>query len=434
MLALDEARRAIASGKPGEGTTGFAPVKPPPVAPVNGDWPGDEEDEERRRGKWPLIALALLALALGGYAIFKATTKVDQVEIPRVTGLDVDRASARLDRKGFKVATRELRNKKEPGIVLGSDPAAGKSEDKGSTVTLIVSSGREGDRCPRSRASRSRAPPRRWRRSASRSRRRSSRRRPSRRACHTHVATGRDRRAARRPDRAGRLLRPREGRGAARGRTDAVVRSERGRGARLSTSISEEESDKPKGEVLRQSPDGGSSVPEGSTVTLTVSKGRELVEVPDVTDRSSGSARATLQAAGFRVQTKEKETTEPLEDGQVLSQRLPGGSERPKGTTVMIIVGKLKEDEENGGTEVPVPLDDETGSEGDQVGGPCAAPGSAAGDVRVAVLSGGRSSEHEVSLASGSAVRDGLVEGGHEALDIEIARSGDWCFEGSRCR
>ena len=154
-----------------------------------------------------------------------------------------------------------------------------------------------------------------------------------------------------------------------RGRTDAVVRSERGRGRGLSVSISEEESDKPKGEVLRQSPEGGSSVPEGSTVTLTVSKGRKLVEVPDVTDRSSGSARATLQAAGFGVQTKEKETTEPLEDGQVLRSARPAAPS-VKGTTVTIIVGKLKEDEENGGTEVPVPPDEQTGSEGDQVGGP----------------------------------------------------------------
>jgi len=51
--------------------------------------------------------------------------------------------------------------------------------------------------------------------------------------------------------------------------------------------------------------------------------------------------------------------------------------------------------------------------------------------VRVAVLSGGRSSEHDVSLASGSAVRDGLVAGGHEALDVSIALDGRWSFEGS---
>jgi D-alanine-D-alanine ligase len=51
--------------------------------------------------------------------------------------------------------------------------------------------------------------------------------------------------------------------------------------------------------------------------------------------------------------------------------------------------------------------------------------------VRVAVLAGGRSSEHEVSLASAAAVRDGLLEGGHEPLWVEIARDGRWRHEGT---
>jgi D-alanine-D-alanine ligase len=50
--------------------------------------------------------------------------------------------------------------------------------------------------------------------------------------------------------------------------------------------------------------------------------------------------------------------------------------------------------------------------------------------VRVAVLAGGRSSEHEVSLASAAAVRDGLVEAGHDPVWIEIARDGRWLVDG----
>ncbi|MGE5636228.1 MAG: D-alanine--D-alanine ligase family protein [Nocardioidaceae bacterium] len=46
--------------------------------------------------------------------------------------------------------------------------------------------------------------------------------------------------------------------------------------------------------------------------------------------------------------------------------------------------------------------------------------------MRVAVLAGGRSSEHDVSLASAAAVRAGLAEAGHEALDVRIARDGRW--------
>jgi D-alanine-D-alanine ligase len=45
---------------------------------------------------------------------------------------------------------------------------------------------------------------------------------------------------------------------------------------------------------------------------------------------------------------------------------------------------------------------------------------------RVAVLAGGRSSEHEVSLASGASVAQGLRASGHEVIEIEIGRDGVW--------
>jgi D-alanine-D-alanine ligase len=50
--------------------------------------------------------------------------------------------------------------------------------------------------------------------------------------------------------------------------------------------------------------------------------------------------------------------------------------------------------------------------------------------VRVAVLAGGRSSEHEVSLASGASVRAGLAAAGHEVLDVTLGRDGTWTCEG----
>jgi D-alanine-D-alanine ligase len=50
--------------------------------------------------------------------------------------------------------------------------------------------------------------------------------------------------------------------------------------------------------------------------------------------------------------------------------------------------------------------------------------------MRVAVLSGGRSSEHEVSLRSGESVARGLEQAGHEALRVTISRRGEWSFRG----
>jgi D-alanine-D-alanine ligase len=49
---------------------------------------------------------------------------------------------------------------------------------------------------------------------------------------------------------------------------------------------------------------------------------------------------------------------------------------------------------------------------------------------RVAVLSGGRSSEHDVSLASAASVAAGLREAGHEVSLIEVGRDGAWRRDG----
>ena len=48
----------------------------------------------------------------------------------------------------------------------------------------------------------------------------------------------------------------------------------------------------------------------------------------------------------------------------------------------------------------------------------------------VAVLSGGRSSEHDVSAASGAAVRAGLEAAGHEVRAVELERDGTWRADG----
>lgn len=50
--------------------------------------------------------------------------------------------------------------------------------------------------------------------------------------------------------------------------------------------------------------------------------------------------------------------------------------------------------------------------------------------MRVAVLSGGRSSEHEVSLRSGESVAAGLEQAGHEVVRILIGRDGRWLRDG----
>jgi D-alanine-D-alanine ligase len=50
--------------------------------------------------------------------------------------------------------------------------------------------------------------------------------------------------------------------------------------------------------------------------------------------------------------------------------------------------------------------------------------------LTVVVLAGGRSSEHEVSLSSGAAVRDGLLAGGHDVVWVQIGKDGIWRSDG----
>ena len=49
--------------------------------------------------------------------------------------------------------------------------------------------------------------------------------------------------------------------------------------------------------------------------------------------------------------------------------------------------------------------------------------------MKVAVLAGGRSSEHEVSLNSAAAVRAGVAAAGHQVLPVTIERSGAWVHD-----
>ena len=99
---------------------------------------------------------------------------------------------------------------------------------------------------------------------------------------------------------------------------------------------------------------------------------------------------------------QEEETEVPSQVGRVTDQFPPPGSEVEPGATVTIVVGKQAPAEAEAGTP-----------EGER--------------MRVAVLCGGRSSEHDVSLRSGEAVARGLRAGrATRRCEVTIAREGAW--------
>ncbi|MFH9437082.1 Stk1 family PASTA domain-containing Ser/Thr kinase [Streptomyces rochei] len=108
--------------------------------------------------------------------------------------------------------------------------------------------------------------------------------------------------------------------------------------AGLKVKVAEEQvnSEYDKGQVARQTPDSGSRAAEGDTVTLTVSKGPEMIEVPDVVGDSVDDAKRTLEDAGFDV--KEDRGLLGLFGDTVKEQSVEGGDMAPKGSTIKITI------------------------------------------------------------------------------------------------
>src|SRR5262249_14234505 len=112
-------------------------------------------------------------------------------------------------------------------------------------------------------------------------------------------------------------------------------------GAGFSVVRNDVDSSQPKDTVIDQDPRGGASLARGGTVTLFVSKGPKQTTVPDVSSQDEDSARQVLQQSGFSVDVQDQDTTDPNQDGIVLSQDPVGGTKAKPGTTVTIVVGRL---------------------------------------------------------------------------------------------
>ncbi|KPI12469.1 serine/threonine protein kinase with PASTA sensor(s) [Actinobacteria bacterium OK074] len=93
------------------------------------------------------------------------------------------------------------------------------------------------------------------------------------------------------------------------------------------------------GLVATQSPGAAKEVAAGSTVTLTVSKGPEMVDVPDVVGDSTDDAKAALEAAGFQVKEDKGLLGGLLGGDTVKSQSVAGGEQAAKGSTITIKIG-----------------------------------------------------------------------------------------------
>ncbi|MDO5695408.1 MAG: Stk1 family PASTA domain-containing Ser/Thr kinase [Eubacteriales bacterium] len=93
-----------------------------------------------------------------------------------------------------------------------------------------------------------------------------------------------------------------------------------------------------EGFVVKTDPPAGDSVPKGATVTVYVSKGKEIIKVPDVVGETKEKAIRKLTDKGLNVDT----ATTYGEENKVMRTNPKSGTELERGDVVTIYVGNGK--------------------------------------------------------------------------------------------
>ncbi|MEX3107282.1 MULTISPECIES: Stk1 family PASTA domain-containing Ser/Thr kinase [unclassified Streptomyces] len=117
---------------------------------------------------------------------------------------------------------------------------------------------------------------------------------------------------------------------------DAATTALEGAGLKVEISSTQVNSELDKGKVAQQSPGADGEAAEGDTVTLTLSKGPEMIEVPDVVGSSVDDAKKQLEQSGFKVE--EDRGLLGLFGDTVKDQSVDAGKTAPKGSTITITI------------------------------------------------------------------------------------------------
>ncbi len=387
----------------GQMTAATRVAGPPPVEPPRGG----------RRRLWAILAAILVLLIVGGVAFALLTSGGDtkQVTVPDVAGQPVAQAQAALTAAKFDVQLLTVTNGDvAEGMAIGTEPAGGTTADEGSTVVLRVSGGPGESTVP--------------------------------------DVTGKTEDQA----------------------TTALTRA----GFEVDTKT-EASADVAKGLVISQDPAGAATAEKGSTVTITVSSGTDQVTVPNVSGQSAVERRAGDPQRGPRPQREHQpELRRHAGDGDLPGSRRgrqgrsrqhgqhrhrlrPGqrdrarrGRQHRERRPVQAGQRRLQGDQRHGRLQRAGRQRHRSEPGLGRVGGPGhddrdhgqqrplqhavgARPATHADHpvtARVAVLMGGRSSEHDVSLASAAAVIAALDPDRYEVIPVLISANGVWSVAG----
>ena len=291
-----------------------------------------------RRGKVLLVLVLLLAVlaGLGGWYFGVAR----YTSTPGVLNLSAAAADAKLDRAGLqmKIADQAYSETVQKGFVLDTDPDPGDRVLKDGTVGATISLGPERHKVPDVRNQtlddaqqaldeaklEYGDPMERYDEKIAKGRVITTAPAPGtalRRNAAVDVVVSKGPRPIRIPDFTGKPAEPAE----------AALEK---RGFKVDTTEVNNDA-VPKGRVISQSPDSGTGQ-KGDVISLVVSKGPVMVEVPNVVGMGLADAQDRLEAAGFVVSVRESSMYIGVK--YVVSTAPGKGSSAPKGSTVIVSI------------------------------------------------------------------------------------------------
>jgi eukaryotic-like serine/threonine-protein kinase len=370
ITVLEHCREAIVAGQAGQHTASMAAVaasaaagmpvegmqqlQPQPMPDQDGSTNGsgeipavtdaDAEEPEPKRRKWLpwlLGALVLLLVAAAATAAYFLSRPKQRI-VPNVVGQQVKVAETLLHNQDLSHAEVRKHSNQAPGIVIDADPSVGSKVDKGSTVTLTVSTGRSNVLVPNVQGESQAAATKALKHIGLK----------VSRVVPTPSTTVADAQAiktspaanANVPRGTGVTLYmstgpPKKAVPGVIGDTAAAASSAlTGAGFNPNTHV-EITGSKPAGTVISQDPGPQSTATVGSTVTIVIAQAPAKVAVPFVTGRSSSQAQQAIRAAGLLPRVTTRPVSQPSKVGTVVTQSPPGATNRAKGSTVSIVVG-----------------------------------------------------------------------------------------------
>ena len=230
------------------------------------------------------------------------------VVVPRVVDQTQGAAVQALTALGLKPILQNVPSDRPAGIVVGQKPPAGKEVDKGSEVTVNVSTG-SGPATTTATTTTATTT-----------------------TSVTTTTTGTTTTAAG-PVRVPRVV--------ALAQTPALRRLNV---LGLRPTVVYVRSSQPANKVISQLPKAGTTLKAGSRVRVNVSTGpnpQPNTSVPNVAGQDQAAAVQTLRDAGFKVAVLNRPTADQSKDGLVVEQQPRAGSKIPAGMQVTIFVGRF---------------------------------------------------------------------------------------------